>query len=83
MVDKNQVYEVRKSEWDAASTKEEMREFIVKFLEDGNPYCSIAFKNLRPRQPMSRKAASPLFRCYGYCMIVQFGLLQSLVVHLI
>ena len=67
MVNRNQVYEIRMSEWDAATTREEKREMILKFLEAGNPYCSFAFKNLHPKQPMSRKVFSPLFRCYGYC----------------
>ena len=67
MVNRNQVYEIRMSEWDAATTREEKREMILKFLEAGNPYCSFAFKNLRPKQPMSRKVFSPLFHCYGYC----------------
>ena len=55
------------SERDAATTREEKREIILKFLQDSNLYCSFAFKNLRPKQPMSQKVFSPLFRCYRYC----------------
>ena len=52
------------SEWDAVTTKEDMTEFFLKFLEVGNPYYLIAFA---PKQPMFRKAASPPFLCYGCC----------------
>ena len=60
------MYDVRNSLWHDV-IENERNEFVLRYVEDANPYCSFAFKQSRSKLLQSRKRMSPLYRSYGYC----------------